>query len=153
MSSQWAGPGAVTFGEPAGSIGNIKKKLYIAFLLNIFKWVKGEKIVPLDKTLPGHIPGFLGLPYYEIATIVEKCGPLQDSGNIFQSPSLMAEYFCELDILIMKEWQLTAFTAARALNCTELSNSTLENATQLLHDCTEKLEQQLGVLTGEKKQV
>ena len=48
--------------------------------MNTTEWITGEKVTPLDKTLPGHILGFLGSPYYGLA------GPLQDWGNIFLSP-------------------------------------------------------------------
>jgi len=37
---------------------------------------QGGEHYPLDKTIPGHIPGFLGSPYYRLAVISEKWGPL-----------------------------------------------------------------------------
>ena len=42
------------------------------FLWNIYKWVRGENVAPLDKMIPGQIPGFFQSPYYELATILEK---------------------------------------------------------------------------------
>lgn len=70
----------------------------------------------------------------------------------------MAEYFYWLgeDFLITKEQQLAASTVVglllMVLNCMELSNNTLRNENQLLHDSTEKSEQQLGVLMEKKNQ-
>lgn len=43
-----------------------------------------------------------------------------------------------------------AWPLLNALNQAELSNNTLENENQLIHDHIEKLEQQLGILTGKK---
>lgn len=90
------------------------RNIKMAFLLNVFKWVKGEKIGPIDKTLLRHIPGFLGSPYYELATIAEKWGHLWGNGNIFQSPSCMVKYFYGLDkgILVKEEQQLAVSTVA-----------------------------------------
>lgn len=84
-------------------VSQADRNIKMAFLLNVFKWVKGEKIGPIDKTLLRHIPGFLG--YYAIVAIAEKWGPLWDNGSIFQSLSCMAEYFYGLDkdVLITKE--------------------------------------------------
>jgi len=102
------------------------------FLSNAFKWIKGENITPLDKTIPGQIPGFLGSPYYALATIVEKWCPLWVTGNI-SSPSHMADYCHGLDkdVLVTKECQLAASTVAwpllNALNQTEMTTNTLEN--------------------------
>lgn len=45
----------------------------------------------LDETIPGQIPGFLGSPYYELATTIEKWGPLHVMKNT--SPFHMADYF------------------------------------------------------------
>ena len=109
---------------------------------------------PLDKIIPGEIPGFLGSPYYELATIIEKWGPLRVMRNI--SLFRMAEYFqgLEKDVLITKERQLAASTVAwpllNALNQTEKRADALENRNQLLEDCIEKLEQELSILTGKK---
>ena len=60
--------------------------------------------------IPGQIPGFLGSPYYQLATIIEKWGPLRTMGNI--SPVRMTEYFQGLDrdILTTEERQLAAST-------------------------------------------
>ena len=108
----------------------------MSFIWNVFKWVK-ENITLLDKTIPGHIPGFLGSPYYELVIIIEKWGSLQVTGNI-SSPSPMADYFCGLDhdILITKEHQRATSTMAwplsNALNQVEISNNTLEKENQLL---------------------
>lgn len=131
------------------------KILKTSFLWKVFKWVKGESITPLNKTIPVHIPGFLGSPYYELASIIEKWGPLRVTGNI-SSPSRMLDYFHGLDkaILVTKEHHLAAFTVAwpllNTLNRAEMRNNTLENENQLLRDWIEKLEQQLGILTGKK---
>ena len=73
-------------------------------------------------------------------------------GNI--SPFHVTDYFLGLskDILITKEWQLAASTVAwpllNALNQAEMRANTLENENQLLQDRTEKLEQELSILTG-----
>jgi len=56
-------------------------------LWNIFKLVKGENIFYLDKTIPGHIPGFLGSPYYKLAAIIEKWGPLWVSEIFLPHPT------------------------------------------------------------------
>jgi len=69
----------------------------------------------------------------------------------------MVDYFHGLskDILVTKEQQLAASVVAwpllNALNQAKMSANTLENENQLLWDCTEKLEQELGILMGEKK--
>jgi len=56
--------------------------------------------------------------------------------------------------LITKELQLSISTVAQTLlnylNQVKLSNSTLQNENPLLQDHIEKLEQQLGTLTGKK---
>jgi len=56
--------------------------------------------------------------------------------------------------LITKELQLAISTVAQTLlnylNQVKLSNSTLQNENPLLQDHIEKLEQQLGTLTGKK---
>jgi len=81
--------------------------------------------------IPGQIPEFLGSPYYELATIIEKWGPLGVMGNI--SPFCMADYFHRLskDILVIKEQQLSASTVAwpllNVLNQAEMRANTLEN--------------------------
>ena len=103
--------------------------------------------------IPGQIPGFVGSPCYELAVITEKWSPLCVVGNI--SPHCMADYFQGLnkDMLIMEERQLAskvAWLLLNALNHAEMRNNTLENENQLLKDCIEKLEQELGILTGKK---
>ena len=112
----------------------------MCFLWNLYKWVRGENITPLDKMIPGQIPEFLGSPYYELATIIEKWGPLRVMGNI--SPFHMADYFLEglsKDVLITKERQLAAFAVAwpllNALNQAEIRASALGNENRLLQDC------------------
>jgi len=86
--------------------------------------------------IPGQITGFLGSPYYELATIIEKWAPLYVMGNI--SPFCMVDYFHGLskDILITKEWQLAAYMVTwpllNALNQAEMRANTLENENQLL---------------------
>ena len=118
---------------------------------------QGGEHYPLDKMIPGQIPGFLGSPYYELMAIIEKWGPLWVIGNM--SPFHMADYFQGLhrDILITKEWQLAASTVAwpllHALNQAEKRADTLENENKLLRNCIEKLEQELNILTGKKKQL
>jgi len=47
---------------------------------------------PISEVLPGHILGFLGSPYHRIASIIEKWGPLQDGGNVQESPARLSEY-------------------------------------------------------------
>ena len=70
----------------------------------------------------------------------------------------MADHFHGLDkdILFTNEQQLAASTTARPflndLNQVELSDNTLENRNQLLHDHIEKFEQ-LGILTGRKSRL
>ena len=77
---------------------------------------------------------------------------LRVMGNI--SPFHMVDYFHGLskDILVTKEQQLAASVVAwpllNALNQAKMSANTLENENQLLQDCTEKLEQELSILTG-----
>ena len=85
----------------------------MSFLWNVFKWIQGENITPLDKTIPGRIPGFLESPYYEHAAIIGKWGPLRVTENI-SSPSYAVDYFHGLDkdILVLKECHLTASTMA-----------------------------------------
>lgn len=124
----------------------------VEFLLN----GSGKRTLPsLDKMIPGQIPGFLGSPYYELETIIEKWGPLCVIGNI--SPCCLVDYCQGLskDILIIKEQQLVASTVAwpllNALNQAEIRANTLENENQLPRDCIEKLEQEFGILTGKKK--
>jgi len=48
------------------------KILQCPFFWNVFKWAKAKKVTTLDKTIPGHIPGFLGSVYYELVVITEK---------------------------------------------------------------------------------
>lgn len=126
----------------------------MSFLWDFYKWVKGENNTPLEKMIPGQIPGFEGSPYYELATIIEKWGPLRVMGNI--SPYRMADYFQGLgkDVLNTKERQLAASMVAwpllTALNHADVRNNTLETENQLLKDRLEKLEHELGVLTGKK---
>ena len=68
----------------------------------------------------------------------------------------MVDYFHRLskDILVTKEWPLVASAVAwlllNALNQAEMRANTLENENQLLQDRTEKLEQELSILTGIK---
>jgi len=75
-------------------------------------------------------------------------------GNI--SPFHVTDYFLGLskDILITKGWQLAASAVVwpllNALNQAEMRANTLENENQLLQDRTEKLEQELSILTGIK---
>ena len=110
---------------------------------------------PLDKMIPGEIPGFLESPYYELATIIEKWGPLRVRRNI--SLFHTAEYFqgLEKDVLITKERQLAASMVAwpllHALNQAEKRADTLENENEMLRNRTEKLEQELNILKGKKK--
>ena len=72
------------------------------------------------------------------------------------SPFRVADCFQGLDrdVLITKERQLAASMVAwpllNALNQAEIRANTLENENQLLQDCTEKLEQELSILTGIK---
>ena len=107
--------------------------------------------------IPGQIPEFLGSPYYELATIIEKRGPQRIIGSM--SPFRMADYFQGLhrDILIIREWQLATSTVAwpllHALNQAEKRADTLENENELLRTRIEKLEQELNILTGKKKQL
>ena len=74
------------------------------------------------------------------------------------SPFRMADYFQGLhrDILITKERQLATSTVAwpllHALNQAEKRAGTLENENELLRNRIEKLEQELNILMGEKKQ-
>lgn len=74
------------------------------------------------------------------------------------SPFHVVDYFQGLhrDILITKEWQLAASTVAwpllHALNQAEKRADTLENENELLRNRIEKLEQELNILMGEKKQ-
>ena len=73
------------------------------------------------------------------------------------SPFRMADYFQGLDrdVLITKERQLAASTVAwpllHALNQAEKRVDTLENENEMLRNRTEKLEQELNILTGKKK--
>ena len=48
-------------------------KTTMSFLWGLYKQMGGNAI-PLDKMIPGQIPGFLGSPYYELVTIIEKMG-------------------------------------------------------------------------------
>lgn len=70
-----------TFGEP-GRTKCLKKKKKKSSKLENLQMGQGESITPLDKTIPGQIPGFLGSSYYELVTIIEKWGPLRVTGNI-----------------------------------------------------------------------
>lgn len=78
--------------------------------------LNGENITPLEKTISGHIPGFLGSPYHKLVVIPDKWGPLQVCGNV-SSPSHIADNFRGLDkdIVITKEQQLDASTMTWAL--------------------------------------
>ena len=75
-------------------------------------------------------------------------------GNI--STLHRVDYFhgVSTDILVTKERQLAASMVAwpllNALNQAEMRATTLENENQLLQDRTEKLEQELSILTGIK---
>lgn len=77
------------------------------------------------------IPGFLGSPYYQLATFIEKWGPLRGMGDT--SPFRTAEYCQGLDkdILVTKERQLAASTVAwpllNALYQAERSADALES--------------------------
>jgi len=86
-----------TIGEP----GRPNLHYIMSFLWSFYKWVKRANTILLDKMIPGQIPLFLGSPYYQLATIIEKWGPLRTLGNI--SPVRLTEYFKGLDkdILIM----------------------------------------------------
>ena len=104
---------------------------------------QGGEHYPLDKMIPGQIPGFLGSPYYKLKTSIEKWGPLCVMGNI--SPFCMAEYFRGLDkdiLYITKERQLVASTVVwpllNALNQAEIRADTLESESQLLKNHIEK---------------
>ena len=116
--------------------------------------IKGENTIPLVKMIPGQIPGFLGSPSYQLATIIEKWGPLRPWGSI--SPVRLTEYFQGLDkdVLTTKERQLAASTVAwpllNALNQAETRSGSLENENQLLKARIDKLEQELNVLMGKK---
>jgi len=96
---------------------------------------------PLDKMIPGQIPGFLASPSYEVAPLIEKWGPLRVIENM--SPFCMADYFHGLhrDMLIMKERQLAASVVAwpllHALNQAEKRVDTLENENEMLRNRTE----------------
>ena len=86
--------------------------------------------------IPGQTPGFLGSPYYVLATITKKRGFLRVMGN---SPPCRAEtrfHGLSKDILVTKEWWLAASTVAwlllNALNQTEMRTNTIENEHQLL---------------------
>ena len=126
----------------------------IYFLWKICKWVRRRTLCPLDKMFSGWNPGFLGSYYYELPSITEKWSPLCVMGNI--SPFHVTDYFLGLskDILITKGWQLAASAVVwpllNALNQAEMRANTLENENQLLQDRTEKLEQELSILTGIK---
>jgi len=48
----------------------------MSFLWGLYKRIQGENAIPLDKMIPGQVPGFLGSPCYELANILEKWGPL-----------------------------------------------------------------------------
>ena len=115
---------------------------------------KGENTAPLDKIIPGQMPGFAGSPYYELSTIIEKWGPLCVVGNV--SPYRLADYFQGLGngTLVTRERQFAASTVAwpllNALNNAEIRNNTLVNENELLKDHIEKSEQELGILTGKK---
>ena len=88
----------------------------------------GEHYSPLDKMIPGQIPGFLESPYYKLVTIAEKMDRLPIIGNIF--PFRVVVYFHGLskDILITKERQLAASMVAwpllNALNQAEIRINT-----------------------------
>jgi len=120
-------------------------------------WIRGENTTPLDKMIPGQILGFLGSPYYELAPLIEKWGPLW----VIESMSLfcMADYFHGLhrDMLIMKERQLAASVVAwpllHALNQAEKRVDTLENKNELLRNCVQKQQQALKILKGKKKKL
>ena len=81
-------------------------------------------------------------------------GPLSVVGNV--SPYCLADYFQGLgkDILVTRERQLAASTMAwlllNALSNAKIRNNTLVNKNELLKDRIEKLEQELGLLTGKK---
>jgi len=96
---------------------------------------------PLDKMIPGQIPGFLASPYYEVAPHFEKWDPLWVIENM--SPFCMADYFHGLhrDMLITKERQLAASIVAwpllHALNQAEKRVDTLENENEMLRNRTE----------------
>ena len=72
-----------------------------------------------------------------------------------QIHSLQFQFIYFRDILIIKERQLATSTVAwsllHALNQAEKRADTLENENQLLRNCTEKLEQELNILIGKKK--
>ena len=126
----------------------------MSFLKGLYKWIRGGDITPLEDMIPGEIPGFWGSPYYELATTIEKWGPLRLMGNT--SPTLMADYFHALgkDVLTTPERQLAASTVAwpllDALNKADKENTKLMNENCLLKDRIRKLEEDISVLTGKK---
>lgn len=77
----------------------------MVFLMNVTEWFIGEKVIPIDKTLPGCIQGFLGFLYNGVAMVIKKWGSLQDGSDIFESPSHMVECFHGLskNIITTKE--------------------------------------------------
>ena len=87
----------------------------MSFLWNMFSWFKREKAIPLGKILPGQIPGFMGSPYFQLATIIEQWGPLRVVDNM--SPFRLTEYFqgLHMDILTTRERQMAASIVAWSL--------------------------------------
>lgn len=85
----------------------------VSFRWDLYKWVGGTNITPLHEMMPGQIPGFLGCPHQEQATITEEWGPLRVTGNIppfctvgcFRGPSK--------DRAVTEEQQSAAPTVAR----------------------------------------
>jgi len=109
-------------------------------------WLGWGKTTPLNEILPGQILGSLRSPYHGIVSIIEKWSPLQDGGNICESPACIAEYFHSLskDTVITRKQQSAASTVAwpplMALDQFYVFEEALANENQLLHDRVEKLE-------------
>ena len=92
----------------------------------------------------------LGSPYHRIASIIEKWGPLEDGGNVQESPARLAEYFNSLNknALTTLERQLAASTVVwsllMALNQLNIHEEALTDENQLLRDRVEELERQVA---------